>query len=137
MTEYNGSDDDFDGFPASHRIVCRSGWATCNGRHQTPAEVRACYEAVNTPGAWPCTWLMEGRYDDGSIYTYECGAATTYTENEKGVQDGRYECARGHNYIPMEVMAAEGLAYASDDDERDRLMRLGVQPLQMDGSVYH
>lgn len=120
-----------------HRIRCSSGWEPCHGWHETVVEVRACCAAANTPGAWPCSWLMEGRYDDGSAYSYPCNAATTYGVNERGVQDGRYECTRGHSHLPMEVMAAQGMAYASDDGERDRLLSVGVQPYEMSGAVYH
>jgi hypothetical protein len=130
-------DDDFSDVFIPHRIRCSSGWPACPGSHETVGQVKACYEAAATPDAWPCTWLMEGRYDDMSIFTYDCGAATTYTENERGVRDGRYECTRGHNHIPMEIMAAQGMAYASDDDEAIQLRRVGVQPLEMSGGVYH
>jgi hypothetical protein len=121
--------DDGDVF-IPHRIVCQSTWATCRGWHETVEEVKRCFEAANTPGAWPCSWLMESRNEDG-IYTYECGAATMYTDRR-----GSYECARGHDHIPADLMAEMGEAYASDAEEATQLAKAGVRPLQMDGSAF-
>jgi hypothetical protein len=127
----NLGDYDDDGFALVHRIICHSGWEACNGSHQTAAQVKACFEAMNTPGAWPCSWLIPVLGEDG-VYTVECGAATTYDQSG----DGSYSCTVGHYHVPAEVMAARGEAYASDEYEAKALARNGVLPLQMDGKVY-
>jgi hypothetical protein len=122
---------DEDGFEIPHLIRCRSAWPACNGGHATAARVRACYEASRTEGAWPCSWLTEARYDDGSIYHTECGAVTQYTDDE-----GSYACERGHDFIPPEVLARRHQAYAEDDAEARQLSRQGVQPLAITGGPY-
>jgi hypothetical protein len=121
-----------DDYNPAHRIVCTSGWAACTGSHETPAGVKDCYRKAAVKGAWPCSWLLEGHYDDWSVYTYECGALSRYTDDR-----GSYECEAGHNHIPADLMAERGIAYASDDGERDQLRRAGVQPLHMNGSIYN
>lgn len=113
---------------------CGSKWSGCRGGHGTIAELKACFawgyrQAAEGDKVWPCTWLVEGRYDDGSIYTYECGALSYATEHG-------YECEAGHDHIDMQWMAENHLAYASDEDEAKALVKAGVQPLTMAGQVF-
>jgi hypothetical protein len=122
--------DDYDGPPVPHRIRCRSGWEGCTGQHATAAEVKSCFQA-RADGAWPCSWLLEGRYDDGSRHTYACGAPTRYTDER-----GSYECDRGHDHVPADVRYEQGWEYAEDADEAKRLVRAGVRPVQLDGDAW-
>lgn len=116
-----------------HAIVCNSKW---NGQerhdHRTVAGVRACFEAAHDVArgieVWPCGWLMEGRYDDGSIYTYPCEAPTRYTDGQ-----GSFECAAGHNHSPAWVCEQQGWTYAEDEEEAKRLRGLGVDVVSMRG----
>jgi hypothetical protein len=127
--------DDYDGPLPLHRIVCRSGWYAdqggCPGWHNTAAEVKACFEAKKD-GAWPCSWVVQSRYDDGSYFYHDCGAPTRYTDEARGI----YECDRGHDHVPAEVRQAEGWDYAADQGEAEQLTRNGVRPMQMDGSAW-
>ena len=128
MGDYN-IPDDYEGL-VLHRILCRSRWEGCRGQHVTVAEVRQCFEAKRT-GAWPCSWLIEDRYDDGSPRTFECGAPTQYTDGQ-----GSYECTAGHDFVPPEVRARQGWDYAADRDEAAGLAKAGVRPVQMDGKSF-
>jgi hypothetical protein len=134
MTLYNDFitlADDYDGPAPLHHIVCRSGWEGCNGGHNVAADVKACFEAKRD-GAWPCTWLIEGRYDDGSKFTRNCGAPTRYTDEARGI----YECSAGHDHVPAQVRAAEGWDYAEDGDEAKRLTFHGTEPRTMAGQAW-
>lgn len=121
---------------SKHRIVCKSNWEGCHGRHATVAEVRECFEAKRD-GAWPCTWLIEGLIPTGDpdepYYrgTFECGAPTQYTDDR-----GSYECTAGHDFIPPEVRQEQGWDYAADRDEAMGLAKAGVLPVQMDGKSF-
>lgn len=118
-----------------HVIFCASGYPE-PGRHehQSVAEVRDCYQAASDVRqgilVWPCGWLKEGRYDDGSKYSYPCEAQTRYTDER-----GSYECAAGHTHVPAELRWEQGWDYA-DEDEAEDLMRAGVRPVRMDGTGF-
>lgn len=120
-----------------HSIVCRSGWGTCNGSHETAAEVKDCYRRAHTPGGWPCSWLVEValRTGDPDEPYYkgivECGLLTLPVE-----KTGGYECEGGHDFIPPQYLAEHGMAYASDDFEAKALAKAGVLPLAMRGGAY-
>jgi hypothetical protein len=129
-------DEGYDGPALPHAILCNSKWAGKERHdHVTLAEVRACYRAARDEAAgvqvWPCSWLLEGRYDDMSIYTFECGAPARYTDGR-----GSYECEAGHDHIALEVQAERGIAYTDDADEARGLMKAGVLPLTMAGAVF-
>ena len=112
---------------------CTSKWTGCNGGHTSIAELKTCfswgYREAGGEKVWPCSWLLEGRYDDGSAYTYECGALSYEIE-------GGYTCERGHEHRDMQWMHEHGMAYASDTLEAAALTRRGVQCLMPDGSPY-
>ncbi len=122
-----------------HRIICRSGWSGQPGRHdhRDVATARACWQAARDEKAgiqvWPCTWLLEGRYDDGSAFTYECGLPSRFTPQHG---EGSYACDGGHDHVPAEVREAQGWDYAADEDEAALLARAGVRPVQMDGKPF-
>jgi hypothetical protein len=130
------SDPDYDGLPLPHAIRCNSKFAGQERHeHRTIAEVRSCSRAArdeaNGIQVWQCSWLLLGRYDDGSTYSYPCEAPARYTDGR-----GSYECEAGHDHIALEVQAEQGIAYASDRDEALSLMRAGVQPLAMTGGAF-
>jgi hypothetical protein len=114
-----------------HRIICRSGWAGCQGWHPSAALVRECCLAKRD-GAWPYSWLLEGRDEDG-ICVFPCNAPARCTE---GTTDGSYKCLAGHCFIPDQTLAAQGMAYAADEGEARGLAQAGVQPLTMTGQVW-
>ncbi len=130
---------DEEGEPLTPMIRCTSGWGGRpafqeNGKglphhHASAAEVKDCYRKVRTPGGFPCSWLIELPYDDGTTCAVECGALSLETEHG-------YSCEAGHSHTDAQYMAEQGLAYASDDEEARRLMKAGVQPLTMVGQVY-
>jgi hypothetical protein len=111
---------------------CGSQWTGCRGGHPAIAELKTCfargYRQAAGEHVWPCTWLVEGRYDDGSAYAYECGALAREIE-------GGYQCEAGHQHFDMEYMARHGMAYASDEEEAAALARRGVFPLLPDGKA--
>jgi hypothetical protein len=119
----------------AHVIFCNSKWM---GRerhdHQDVAQVRSCYQAAQDVArgteVWPCTWLLEGRYDDGSRFTFECGSPSRLTP-EHG--EGSYACESGHDHVPAEVRLEQGWDYAEDAEEAMRLRRNGVQAVAMNG----
>lgn len=117
-----------------HVIHCNSKWSGRAERHdhRDVATVRACFQAARDEAAgmlvWPCTWLLEGRYDDGSTYTFECGAPTREVNSL-----GCYACDHGHDYVPAEVRAAQGWDYAADEGEAALLRQHGVQAVAMNG----
>lgn len=119
-----------------HVIFCNSGWDGLERHdHQTVAEVQACYQAAadvkaGTP-VWRCGWLMEGRYDDGSKYSYPCEAQTRYTDDR-----GSYECTAGHSHVPVEIRMEQGWDYAGDEGEAYLLAKAGVMPVRMDGTGF-
>lgn len=116
-----------------HEIVCRSDW---NGQdkhsHRTVEEVHACYRAKHDVAkgieVWACGWLMEGRYDDGSKFTYPCEAPTRYVGGR-----GSFECAAGHDHVPAEVRYEQGWDYASDEEEAHYLRSHGIDAVAMNG----
>lgn len=125
-----------------HAIVCNSKWdgitrwvnaleGECHN-HRTVEEVRACYAAARDAAkgidVWPCSWLLEGRYDDGSKFTYECGAPTRQT-----AADGSYECIAGHDFVPAQTRWEQGWDYADGPEEAAGLARAGTYPVAMDG----
>lgn len=129
-------DADYDGPALPHAIRCNSKWAGKDRHeHRTIAEVQACFRAAldeaNGVQVWECGWLLEGRYDDGSIYTFECGAPSRFTD-----EHGSYKCEAGHDHIALVVQAARGIAYASDLEEARGLAKNGVVPLTMAGTVF-
>lgn len=116
-----------------HVIYCDSKWV---GRerheHSTVAEVRGCFaaaaDAARGVQAWPCTWLLEGRYDDGSTFTFECGAPTREVNSL-----GCTACDNGHEHVPAQVRAAQGWDYAADEGEAALLREHGAQAVAMNG----
>lgn len=140
MGSFDRQPDDWNDFAdvawmPPHVIFCRSNWM---GRerheHRTVAEVRSCCEAARDAAAgievWPCTWLLEGRYDDGSKFAYECGAPSRLTP-ERG--EGSYACEAGHDHVPAQVRWEQCWDYAEDADEAARLSRNGTRPVAMNG----
>jgi hypothetical protein len=120
-----------------HVIFCNSKWSARPGRHEhaTVAQVAECYAAARDErkgilvGA--CSWLLEGRYDDGSKYSYPCGAPTRLTDER-----GSYACTVGHDFVPTEIRMEQGWDYAADEGEAYLLSRAGVLPVAMDGSAF-
>ena len=114
-----------------HRIVCKNGWAGCEGSHPIAAMVRVCYEA-RRDGAWPCTWLIKVNVDeDGQDVIVECGAPTRPTDGR-----GSDECTAGHLHVPAEVRMEQGWDFAADRGEAEILAKAGVRPVQMDGKSF-
>lgn len=119
-----------------HVIFCNSRWSHLPERHshRTVAGVRGCFAAARDERAgaevWPCSWLLEGRYDDGSAYAFECGLPTRLTP-ERG--EGSYACDGDHDHVPAWVREAQGWDYAEDAEEALRLRRHGVQAVAMNG----
>lgn len=119
-----------------HVIFCNSGYPEA-GRHEhrTVDEVRDCYQAASDIKqgilVWPCEWLLEGRYDDGSKYSYPCEAQTRYTDER-----GSYKCTAGHDHTPVELRWEQGWDYAGDEGEAYLLARAGVMPVRMDGTGF-
>jgi hypothetical protein len=119
-----------------HVIFCDSKWSARPDRHEhdSALDVRVCFEAARDEKAgipvWECGWLMLGRYDDGSEYSYPCEAPARFTDKR-----GSHECAAGHSHVPAEVRFEQGWDYA-DEDEAAGLMRNGVLPVRMDGTRF-
>jgi hypothetical protein len=138
MGSYDRLPEDYDGPAPEHVIICNSKW---NGqdKHSHPARelVRLCFAAARDEKAgievWSCSWLMEGRYDDGSVFTYECGLPTRYDDT---AQDGSYACDGGHDFVPAQARMAQGWDYAADEEEAILLARAGVRPVQMNGKPF-
>ena len=120
-----------------HVIFCNSKWSWRPDRHDHPTvdDVRACYKAAadekDGTDVWPCGWLLEGRHDDGSAYSYPCEAPTRYTGG-----DDSYECLAGHDFVSQETRTAQGWDYAADEGEAYLLARAGVMPVRMDGTGF-
>lgn len=120
----------------AHVIFCTSKWmGQDRHEHGTVAEVRECAQAARDEAAgipvWKCSWLLEGRYDDGSRYSYPCEAPTRYTDER-----GSYACLAGHDHIALEVQAEQGIAYTDDAEEAAGLRKAGLQPLTMAGAAF-
>lgn len=134
MGSYDRMPKDYDGPAPQHMIWCDSKWSFKGLKHvhRTVAEVKACFEAARTEKlgteVWPCSWLLEGRYDDSSAYTYECGLPTVYTDRR-----GSYRCIGGHDHVPAEVRYEQGWDYAADAGEAALLAKAGTRPVAMDG----
>jgi hypothetical protein len=133
MGSYDRMPEGYDGPSPEHVIWCNSRWS-CKGlkhAHRTADEVRLCYQAAIDERAgmevWPCSWLLEGRYDDGSAFTYECMLPTRYTDGR-----GSYQCDGGHDHVPAQVRYEQGWDYCTED-EAEGLMRAGTVPVGMDG----
>lgn len=122
-----------------HAIGCRSKWSGAdrtregsNGLHwhETTDVVRSCQQAGADEArgieVWPCGWLLEGRYDDGSVFTYPCPMPMRVTG------PGRVECDGGHEHVDAQQRYNEGWDYA-DEDEADGLVRAGTRPVDMQG----
>jgi hypothetical protein len=138
MGSYDLVPEDYDGPPFPHEIVCNSRWVGQERHtHERVEQVRVCFEAAHDEArgieVWPCSWLLEGRYDDGSIFTFECGQPTRFTP-ERG--DGAYECLAGHDHVPAWVRDAQGWDYAEDPDEAKQLAQAGTRPVQLDGKPW-
>jgi hypothetical protein len=137
MGSYDQVPEGYDGPPPEHAICCNSKWSHKGLRHthRTVDEVRGCCKAAADERAgtevWPCSWLLEGHYDDGTSYTYECMLPTRYTGT-----DGSYECDGGHSHVPAQVRFEQGWDYAEDGHEAQRLARAGVRPVGMDGKSW-
>lgn len=112
---------------------CTSKWTGCNGGHGTIAELKTCFAWGHRQAAgeevFPCNWLVEDRYDDGSAFTRDCGALAHPIE-------GGFTCERGHEHRSEQWMHDHGMAYASDELEAAALTRQGVQALLPDGSPF-
>jgi len=109
----------------THRIRCDSrldGLAPHD--HSALDEVRACHDARRDQLAgiefWPCTWLIAVRGEDGFMTDRECRLPARFTDEE-----GSYACLGGHDHIALERQFREGIEYASDEHELDRLTRQG------------
>lgn len=119
-----------------HVIFCHSKWSHTPDRHehQSAEAVRACFAAARDEKAgidvWPCGWLLEGRYDDGSLYSYPCEAPTRLIGT-----DGSYECECGHSHVPAQVRFEQGWDYAADAEEAHYLRtKVGIDAVAMDGT---
>lgn len=120
-----------------HAIYCDSKWSGIGAErhaHQVVAEVRSCYQAAHDEArdieVWPCGWILEGRYGDGSRFSYPCTAPARLTP-DRG--EGCYACDNGHDFIPPQIRQAEGWDYAADLDEARGLRTYGIMPVGMDG----
>jgi hypothetical protein len=120
----------------AHVIFCNSKWSHTPDRHEHRSvdEVRACFEAALAEAAgtdvWPCGWLMEARYSDGSRYSLPCEAPTRFTDDR-----GSFECAAGHSHVPAQVRWEQGWDYAEDAEEAAYLRgRVGIDAVAMDGT---
>ena len=101
----------------------------CKLPHSYVAQVRHCYGLPDLT-VWPCSWLMEGRDEDGVTY-YDCGARTRFRADGTG-----YDCDLGHEHTYAEAREAQGWDYAEDAEEAKRLARVGVAAREMDGHVW-
>lgn len=140
MGSYDRMPEDYDGPAPEHVIKCTSGWSGAFGlrhEHKTVDLVRACYLAAKDQKdgieVWPCSWLLEGRYDDGSKFHFECGLPTRYDDT---AQDGSYECDGGHSHVPAQARFEQGWDYTEDLAEAEGMMRHGVRPVQMNGQAW-
>lgn len=124
--DYN-VDPDYDG-PVYHVIKCASGWEGCNGSHEKVWQVKECFVAAQA-GHFPCDWLVEFRYDDGSRGTRSCGRPAWPHPDDV---HGGFQCAGGHEHISQETRIAEGWEYAEDEGEALALAKAGVEPRTMD-----
>jgi hypothetical protein len=98
----------------------------CGQTHGAVEIVRAC-AAGNT---FPCPWLVDRGYnEDGESVITECEALAWGS-------DRGFECEAGHGHVYAEVRVREGWEYAEDRDEAAALAKVGVMPVQMDGSVF-
>lgn len=137
MGSYDRMPEDYDGPAPEHVIQCNSRWSHRAERHSHPTTelVKLCFLAARYEKSgvevWPCSWLLEGRCDDGSAYTYECGLPAMFTDER-----GSYECAGGHDHTPADLRQEQGWDYAGDEDEATLLARAGVRPVQMDGKAW-
>jgi hypothetical protein len=131
MGSFDRTPEGYDGPAFPHVINCNSKWNGADRhQHENVAEVRECFQAAADEKrgirVWPCSWLLEGRYDDGSVFTYECRAPTRYTDERDS-----YACTRGHDHTPAEVRVEQGWDYAEDAQEAAQLARAGVRPVPM------
>lgn len=137
MGSFDRMPDDYEGPPPAHVIYCDSKWSHKGLRHthESAELVKLCYAAAADERAgkevWPCSWLLEGRYDDGSAFTYECMLPTRFTR-----EDGSYECDGGHDHVPAQTRCEEGWDYAGDVEEATGMMRHGVRAVQPDGKSW-
>jgi hypothetical protein len=109
MGSYDRVPEGYDGPPPEHVIACNSKlYGQERHTHPTVELVKLCYAAARDEKAgravWPCSWLMQGRYDDGSTFTYECGLPTRFCDI---LQDSFYQCDGGHGYVPAQAAAAK------------------------------
>ena len=116
-----------------HVIFCNSKWMGQERHsHRTAGEVRECFRAAQDTAlgveVWPCGWLLEARYDDGSAYSYPCEQPARYTDER-----GSHECMAGHGHVPAQVRFEEGWDYAEDADEAAWLRRNGIDAVSMRG----
>lgn len=104
-----------------HNILC----GKCGRPHGSVAAVRACHDGHEI---YPCTWLVPIVTEDGPG-ARDCGADAWAWADDRG-----YGCVAGHSHVYCEVRAAEGWDYAEDGPEAQRLARLGVTPMSIDGT---
>lgn len=139
MGSFDRMPEDYEGPPPEHVIACNSKWSHNAERHSHPAVelVKLCYRAAADEKAgvqvWPCSWLLEGRYDDNSTFTYECGLPTRYDDT---AQDGSYQCDGGHDFVPAQTRSEQGWDYTDDPEEALGLMKHGVRPVQPNGQAW-
>jgi hypothetical protein len=137
MGSFDRMPEDYDGPPPEHVIWCNSKWSHKGLRHthRTVDEVTSCCKAAADERAgtevWPCSWLLEGRYDDGTPYTYECMLPTRFTGT-----DGSYQCIGGHDFVPAQTRFEQGWDYTDDPEEALGLMKHGVRPVQANGQAW-
>lgn len=139
MGSYDRMPEGYDGPAPEHVITCNSRWSHRAEKHSHPSAelVKVCYLAAADERkgieVWPCSWLLEGRYDDNTPFSYPCNLPTRYTP-ERG--EGCYECAGGHDHVPPELRYAEGWDYTDDPEEALGLMKNGTVPVQMSGQAW-
>ena len=124
--------DDYSDYDIPHHIVCKSGWEGCFGGHEKIWQVKECFEAKRA-GDFPCNWLVEFSYDDGSRGTRDCGRPARILPGD----GNSFECNGGHEHISQERRIEEGWEYAEDEGEARNLVFAGVEPRTFDeGKVW-
>lgn len=102
------------------------------GTHRTVAAVKACFLDATT---FACDWQYEARDrygvirdEDGEIVIITCGALAWNLPGNRG-----WACENGHEHVTAQARRDERWDYAEDRHEAERLAKVGVASVQMDG----